>query len=602
MLANAGAHFAREAERAYTLDPRAPEDYHALLAELRAAEWQPHTIVHLWSLGDAGPAELDEAALDRGLDRGFYSLLWLAQALDRHMAGAALELVAVSGGLHAVGADERPRAEQAPLLGALKVIPQEYPHLRCRNVDVLPPNSPARLADQLLAELAAGAAEPVVAYRGAHRWAQRFEPIRIDDDAEGRPLLRERGVYLITGGLGGLGLALAEELARAVRARLVLLGRTGLPERAAWDGWLASHAGDDPTSASIGRARAIEALGAEVLPLRADVTDPAQLHAAVAAAETRFGAIHGVIHAAGVPGGGMIQLKTRAAAERVLAPKLRGALAIEAAFRERSPDFIVLCSSLAAILGGVGQADYCAANGFLDALAQAAWQRGAPIRSINWDRWRNTGMATIAEALHRRHTGADLADGLTAEQGVAAFRRALAERAAPQVAVSTYDLPALLEQQSAYNASSVLDTLEQAQGARPAHPRPQLGSAYAEPRTDAERAIAAIWESLLGFAPIGIHDDFFELGGHSLLATRVIARVREALETELPVRALFDSPTIAGLAQAIGQAQAQPEPGGTIGRATDEDTEQLLASLDQLSEASVDALLAALLAEEGQHP
>ncbi|HXR36834.1 MAG TPA: SDR family NAD(P)-dependent oxidoreductase, partial [Candidatus Binataceae bacterium] len=206
--------------------------------------------------------------------------------------------------------------------------------------------------------------------------------------------LRERGVYLITGGLGGLGLTLAEALARAVHARLVLLGRAAMPPRATWDEWLTAHGAADPVSARIRKLRDLELAGAEVLTVTADVTDLAAMHQAVAQAHAAFGELHGVIHAAGVLDDAPLLQKSGPAAARVIAPKLQGTLVLEAALAEEQLDFLVLMSSVSSILGPAGQIDYAAANAFLDAFARArTGQRGYPVIAIQWPRWREVGMA-----------------------------------------------------------------------------------------------------------------------------------------------------------------------------------------------------------------
>jgi NAD(P)-dependent dehydrogenase (short-subunit alcohol dehydrogenase family)/acyl carrier protein len=256
------------------------------------------------------------------------------------------------------------------------------------------------LLDDLLAEAAGpfDAAESVVAWRGGERWVRTFGPARLARDAGPVSRVREGGVYLITGGLGGLGLALAEELAGLARVKLALLGRTALPPR---EEWAAALAGGGAAAERIRKVQALEALGAEVLTLAADVTDPVALTAALRATEERLGPVLGVVHAAGVPGGRLLQLVTPESAEAVLAPKVRGTLALQAALDSvlagRPLDFFVLCSSINAAVGGFGQSDYVAANAFLDAFAQAAHlrhgRRGPYTVSIGWDRWEEVGMA-----------------------------------------------------------------------------------------------------------------------------------------------------------------------------------------------------------------
>jgi len=207
------------------------------------------------------------------------------------------------------------------------------------------------------------------------------------------PRLRSEGVYLVTGGLGGIGLELAEYLARTVKAKLVLIGRSAFPERATWDTHLSTHDEQDALSYKIRKLRAIEELGAEVMVLSADVADRVRMQEVVALASARFGPIHGVIHSAGVAGGGMIQLKTPEMAHQVLSPKVQGTRVLEEVFKDGKLDFLALCSSRSSILGGFGQVDYAAANAFLDSFAHYRnAKNGNSTVSINWAGWQEVGM------------------------------------------------------------------------------------------------------------------------------------------------------------------------------------------------------------------
>ncbi len=186
--------------------------------------------------------------------------------------------------------------------------------------------------------------------------------------------LRAGGVYLITGGLGNIGLEFAEALSERVQAKLVLIGRSQFPERADVGTRLTSNA-DDEVNRKIRRLLKMEELGSEVLVLRADLADRRQMAAAVAEAYTRFGVIHGVIHGAGnTTGGGFTDARhtDRAAATEHFRPKAQGLFVLEELFRDRDLDFVLLLSSLSGVLGGLGLLSYSAANIFLDAFASAS--------------------------------------------------------------------------------------------------------------------------------------------------------------------------------------------------------------------------------------
>ncbi len=395
VVARAGEDFVERDAGDFDLRPGSAADYGALLDRLARRGIVPTRIVHLWSVGAAAA----DAAAEQ--ERGFYSLFHLVRALGERRADRPadrrppLHLGVVSTGVQRITGTDELIPVRATLLGLATTLPQEYPEVRAVAIDVtLPPAAPAssrgerQLVDLLLAELDT-AAEPVVAYRGTDRWLRVFEPLSLPSSSGPGPLpFRVGGTYLITGGLGGVGLELAGLLARQVQAKLVLVGRTPFPERAAWP---ALARGEGRTARIARRLTELEAAGAEVWTAAADVTDREAMLRVLDAARRRFGRIDGAIHAAGLPGGGLMQLRSPAAVAAVLAPKVTGTLVLADLLAADPPDFLVLCSSLNALVGGLGQSDYAAANAFLDAFAQSR-PGELPVVSINWDAWRNVGM------------------------------------------------------------------------------------------------------------------------------------------------------------------------------------------------------------------
>ncbi|MGC5022571.1 SDR family NAD(P)-dependent oxidoreductase [Micromonospora sp. DT47] len=384
-----------EVDGGWRLRPGAREDYDALVAALGADD-VPDRLVHAFTL-DGEPTGADVSAAWAAQDRGFFSALHLAQAL----AGAGLTaeertltLDLVTAGIGDVRGDDLARPEHATLAGLARVLPVELPGLTVRLVDA---DTDAALVAELRAPVDPEHIE--VTLRRDRRWVTGYEQVTVD--AEGEPgALREGGRYLVTGGLGGIGITLAEDFARRSRAKLVLLARSGLPPREQWDDHLAVHGGapTDRAGRAIAAIRRMEAAGAQVLVLAADVTDPADLRRVRATVEAEFGGLDGIVHAAGLPGGGMAEVKERAEAERVLAPKLAGTLALAQVFGDLPLDFVVLCSSITAVIGGFGQVDYCAANSFLDAYARAGAGFRAPVVSQNWGGWAEVGMAAESSA------------------------------------------------------------------------------------------------------------------------------------------------------------------------------------------------------------
>ena len=408
VVVKVGESFIKQSDYLYILNPGQSNDYDSLLDELRALNLLPNSIIHLLSVTQKACAELNLEWVDKAQDCGFYSLLYLAQALGKQNFTDECQLTIVSNNMQEVAGEEWLCPEKATLIGPVKVIPREYSNITCLSVDIVIPQSTHRkeiLLDQLQQELTAKSEDSVIAYRGNHRLVQTYDPVRLEQSGNEISQLREGGVYLITGGLGGIGFVLAEHLANTVRAKLILTGRSAFPDRSEWKQWLATHDEQDEISRKIRKIEELEAKGSEVLIVCADLASRSQMQAAIAKATDSFGKINGVLHTAGVPAGGVIQLKTLEMASGTLAAKIKGTLVLDSIFKEMQLDWFVLCSSLGSIVGEFGQVDYCAANAFLDSFAHYKTNRdGTKTISINWDTWQEVGMAV--EGAKRLASGA----------------------------------------------------------------------------------------------------------------------------------------------------------------------------------------------------
>ncbi|NEP58315.1 MAG: SDR family NAD(P)-dependent oxidoreductase, partial [Symploca sp. SIO2G7] len=389
-------------QRVYTINPRQRDDYDVLLKELIDLNLTPTKILHLWNVTPQGQTASALEASELAQDKGFYSLLFLAQALSKQNVTDKLQIAVISNNLQSVTGEEKLSPEKATLLGLVKVIPLEYPNLNCCNIDVLLTEAGSdqeeKLVENLLAELSVNTSDDVIAYRGAHRWLPDFEQVRLDEAFEGTSRLKQGGVYLITGGLGTIGLTLASDLAKTVKAKLILTGRSAFPAKDEWEEWLNSHDHDDDVNRKIHKIKELEKLGAEVLLVKADVANLEQMQQGLTQAQERFGQINGVIHAAGVLGDGVIELKTREKVESDLASKVKGTLVLDAILKDVKLDFMVLCSSRSAIAPLVGQMSYSSANNFLDTFAHYKTAKdGTSTISVNWwSSWQGSGMAVEA--------------------------------------------------------------------------------------------------------------------------------------------------------------------------------------------------------------
>jgi acyl transferase domain-containing protein len=564
----AGSDFERT-EASFTVDPAEPDHYRRVLDALAQDGGEPTEIVHLWSVAEAlGPPTGE-------LDAPFFSLLFLAQALSGRDVEGGIRVDVVTTGLHDVLGDRPAAPDRATVLGPCMSTNLELAGISARSIDLEHADEGA--LDLLLTELEARTEQPVLALHAGNRWSLTYEETHLPP-AES---VVERGAtVLITGGLGGIGLTLAEELARSAQAKLVLVSRSGLPDEDAWDAWIQEHGEDDRTSAKIQRVRELRGLGAEVMVAAADGADVEAMRAVVAAAVERFGSIDGAIHAAGIAGSGIVELKTRETAGSVLDPKVRGALVLREVLADQEPAFVLLCSSISSICVGLGQIDYFAANAFMDALAHW-WNRDTKthVVSVNWDAWQEVGMAvdTAVPDEMKADRAASLRLGIAPGEGCEAFRRILATDL-PQVVVSPRDLtrrddyvarfdlrPAAVREEAADEEAAKAPT-------RATSPRPSLSTDFVAPEGSVQEAIAALWADLLGLEAVGVKDNFFELGGNSLVMMQVNVRLRTMYGVSLPIRELFEIPEVGLLAERMEAISMVTDPGP--GDDTSEDVEE----------------------------
>jgi acyl carrier protein len=296
---------------------------------------------------------------------------------------------------------------------------------------------------------------------------------------------------------------------------------------------VAEHGETDAIRRRIVSVQALEALGAETRVVAVDGTDPAAMRAVVDETVAEWGALHGVVHAAGTGAGQPLLAETPEKLTLSLAPALAGAVALDGATAGIRLDFFVLASSLHAPFGGRGALEASAAGAFLDAFATWRSWSGRPATAIEWP-----------------------VEELAPEDAARVFGRVLEHGFGPRVAVSARDLDSVAEQlRRGADAESAESTHVAASGGA-LHPRPAGAAPFVEPRSELEQSVADLYQRALGIAPIGADDDFFQMGGDSLVATQLLTALSERFRVELPLRALFEAPTPGRLAVAIVQLQA----------------------------------------------
>jgi phthiocerol/phenolphthiocerol synthesis type-I polyketide synthase E len=537
----AGERWKQAADDAYVVNPENGADFVRLAAALRAGGAVPDRVAHCFGIGDDAGRPATPGEIRRILGRSFDSLVHWAQAGQQELMTGTQQWHVLTSEAAAVTGDEPLCPPKAASQGLCRVLRQEYPALECVHVDVPAGDRADGTVETVVRQMAAPVTERSVAIRGRHRWAPDY--VAVPREAAPDSPVKPGGVYLITGGFGKIGLLAARTIASRAAVRLVLLGRTGLPPRSDWDD-LGRPAN---VRAAVDTIRALEEQGAEVLPVCADVADAARMAQVKTEILDRYGRIDGVVHCAG---------STGAAAHRPLSvlgaqdkewhfgPKVYGTQVLVDLMADQRLDFALICSSIAALLGGLGFGAYAAANAVEDALAWRYHTPGQPWVSVDWEAWDFAGDGTDMAGL-----GAEIGRlALRPDEGRRVLDHLLAGRDGPQVVISTGDV-ARRHRQWADPAAAVRTDANR-------YPRPQLGNPYVAPRDGTERRIAEIWQKLLGVDSVGVHDNFFELGGSSLVGLQVLHRLRTDFGLAVPLTIVYEGPTVRRLGGLIEELRA----------------------------------------------
>jgi acyl transferase domain-containing protein len=541
-----GERYDRADDERYAVRPMERADYDAMLRDLQQRGMRVNGVVHLWST--------DDAASDVAHERDpFHSLVALAGALEIGTSSDRLRLVVATRGAQSVNGEKITRPELGMLGGVTLVLPQERENATARLVDLESleeASAASRAAQYLLDEARAMDGEQVIARRAGQRWVRRFVSTELPAAPASTLPLRENGVYLVTGGLGAIGLTIGEWLARESSARLLLTSRSPMPPRDAWDTWLANHDATDAVVQRIAAIRRIEAAGGEVRVAIADTTDLTAMREAIGSAEKEWAEISGVIHAAGIAGAEALAVATVASTDALLDAKVGGLDVLVELLGQRALDFVVLTSSIDAVVAAPGTAAYTAGNAYFNSFVSssrvpASWN----MSSIGYDAWSDIGMATkvvVPEAM-RDLRKAYVAAGISPREGAEAAVRLLASGLS-SVVVSPFDVDRTLMRRRALNAA--IHVKPSSEATDNADVRDQMTAAY-DVDGGIEAQLTQMWRDLLGIDAIGLDDNFFELGGHSLLATRVLARVFDMFGVQVSLRTLFEAPTLRQFAAVV---------------------------------------------------
>ncbi|MCG8314167.1 MAG: SDR family NAD(P)-dependent oxidoreductase [Pseudomonadales bacterium] len=380
-----GTAYRKLSNDSYAINFSDPDAYVHLISDLQSSQLLPDTIIHVLPAA----ANFAEENYLKHRSFSFDSPFLLSQALANEDIEKKVSWLFVSSGGQRVAGEYLDNPMQSLSLGPVRVIPRELANVHCKLVDLDKDYSWRNALPLLMGELSDEfITDNTVAIRGSSRFNQSFERCRSLGSVNANNIV-EGGVYIVTGGIGGLGLVAAKAIAEVSKVTLILISRSVFPSEDQWTTLIEDSA---PEARQIEKINEIRQLGSSVKVVAADVSDSASMEKLKDTIQSEGGQIRGLIHTAGVINDSLIQLKELDEALDVLKPKVQGCIVLDQVFNFKSLDFAILYSSTSSFVGLAGQIDYAAANAFQDAFAHSFNDEGHVI-ALNWPAWKEVGMA-----------------------------------------------------------------------------------------------------------------------------------------------------------------------------------------------------------------
>ncbi|MBU3198525.1 SDR family NAD(P)-dependent oxidoreductase [Clostridium estertheticum] len=550
--------FKKKNESSYSITTE-EKDYKKLIENIKNKNFTQ--IVHLQSLNTSSKVN-NLSELDKNLQQGLYSAFNLIKGLVNVNIKRNLELILISDYANEVTKVEKIiKPENATLFALGMIAEQEYPNIKCKCIDI----DDFTTTDELINELFIEVDSLRVSYRDGKRYVYTLEYTDINVLDDRKINIKGNGVYIITGGTGGLGIEMAKHLvSKNKKINIALINRSELPKHNMWK-YIIRDNKDSKLTYKLSEILNMEKKGANIECISVDVSNEKNLTIVIENLRSKYENINGIIHCAGIAGNGYIIFKERETMRSVLEPKVYGAWLLNNLTKNDNLDFFILFSSVSSLIGGVGQSDYAAANAYLDSFQAYMRKQGVETITINWAGWRDIGMA--------KDYGVNvdtLFKIIDTKKGIYYFQKIFSKKISRVLIGEINYNYKLLKNGKVYIPcfsenikKEIEDNINKDRYLINKKDKKILENTKAikhikEVRlkgdnnyTEIEIVIAGIWNSVLGFEEFNINDNFFEIGGNSIMITNVYEQLDAIYKGELSLTDFFAYPTIKKLAEYI---------------------------------------------------
>ncbi|MFQ6339668.1 SDR family NAD(P)-dependent oxidoreductase [Bacillus sp. AF62] len=566
------------------------DDYINLINEVKGRNITK--IIHLSSMTNGEAIHFSD--LKELQHNGLYSLFYLVRGISVNKVKRNIDLILISNNVTEVTGNEKTiNPLGAAMFGLGSVISQEFSNIKCRAIDIDDHTAITSIIEEIKSE----DKHYQIAFRHNIRYISELDIFEHNHDKQGTGLeIKENGVYMITGGTGGIGLEIAKYLAGKNKVNIVLLNRSKLPEMELWED-IINDGSNQKLSRKLETIRSIQGMGSEVKCYSCEVSDFSSMSKVIREIKEKYGKINGIFHCAGVAGEGFIFRKQEAVFEEVINPKISGTWLIDYLTKDENIDFSILFSSINSIFGGAGQGDYTAANAYLDSFSYYRNKKGKKTISINWPAWDEVGIAvdygvtdefsifkllTVNKALSILDTMADndLTNVIPGKLNMDILE------------VATDELPFEL-------SISVKNKLKESKKTKVETEKSSLKNSASdvvikgkgEYYSETEKNIAQMYSMVLDIPELDLYESFSAMGGDSIMATQLLNLINQKYPNLVDISDIFTYPSVVELSEYIDREISNNDnlKNGETNVSNDNNLEKELRDLfDDLQKGNID--------------
>lgn len=502
-------------------------------------------IIHVLTLNNTREIE-KFSELENCMKSGVYSLCNMVKAICASRLTQKIEIILLSKYAYGItGKEPSINAHYAAFLGLGKTLKLEYPNLDFRCIDIDDDTS----YKTIMTEIGSDYSTYNVAFRNEKRYIDEIVYKTLDNESQSKFELKEDGVYIITGGTGGIGREVAKFLASKGKINIVIISRSGINSEQ-------SHKDNSIITKMI---EEIEKMGSRIIVMSADVSDMGNMEEVINKIKYEYGKIRGVIHAAGVAGDGYLIRKTDEKFKEVIAPKVYGTWILDDLTKSEEMDFFICFSSISSLYGIEGQSDYIAANSYLDSFTEYRNNKGRKTLTINWAAWKEVGMAVKYGI---RDEG--IFKMLSINEAILGFEQILNSHL-KRIIIGTLDInriPSDFENIKIKFSKEIQNTLKRKIQNNKKFIKNEslvedmsidIGGKIDGSYTKTEKALAQIWGKVLGMKDVDIYESFNVLGGDSITATSIFKEIDILYSGVVDIANIFTHPSVSEMASYIDE-------------------------------------------------